>query len=103
MDETSKKDSENIHFAPTVVHSNKAMFIVRVSYFVHVSLNFGIWTRPLVVKLPFLLKRPPDSEIQESETTKGMTPLKNLEEAISSGVIMGGEEVLENQDAHEIV
>lgn len=83
MDETSKKDSENIHFAPTVVHSNKAMFIVRVSYFVHVSLFFGIWCRPVVVKLPFLLKRP-DAENLENETSK-MTPSK-LEEVVISGV-----------------
>ena len=58
MDETSKKDSENIHLAPTVVHSSKAMFIVRVSYFVHVALFFGLLTRPVILKLPFLLKRP---------------------------------------------
>ena len=45
MDETSKKDSENVHLAPTVVHSSKAMFIVRVSYFVHVALYFGMLTR----------------------------------------------------------
>ena len=45
MDETSKKDSENTHLAPTVVHSSKAMFIVRVSYFVHVTIYFGLLTR----------------------------------------------------------
>ena len=45
MDETSKKDSENVHLAPTVVHSSKAMLIVRVSYFVHVAICFGILTR----------------------------------------------------------
>ena len=45
MDETSKKDTENVHLAPTVVHSSKAMFIVRVSYFVHVTIYFGLLTR----------------------------------------------------------
>jgi hypothetical protein len=84
MDETSKKDSENIHFAPTVVHSNKAMFIVRVSYFVHVSLYFGIWCRPVIVKLPFLLKRPEAENVSSDQTSK-MNPSK-LDEAVISGV-----------------
>ena len=34
MDDTSKKDVELVHLAPTVSHANKALFIVRVSYYV---------------------------------------------------------------------
>ncbi len=67
MDETSKRDLENTHFAPTVVHANKAMFIVRVSYLVQVKLFFGVWSRPLKIKLPFMLKRD-DPEMQESSS-----------------------------------
>ena len=71
MDETSKKDTENVHLAPTVVHSSKAMFIVRVSYFVHVALFFGLLTRPVVLKLPFLLKRPAKYNSIKKEKEKG--------------------------------
>ncbi len=39
MDETSKKDSELTHLAPTVTHANKALFVVRVTYYVQVKLS----------------------------------------------------------------
>jgi len=57
MDETSKKETELSQLAPTVTHSNKALFVVRVTYFVQVQLVFGLLKRPIVLKLPFILKR----------------------------------------------
>ena len=57
MDETTKKDAEIKFLAPTVVHGNKAMFIIRVHYYVHITLCFGILHRAISIKLPFLLKR----------------------------------------------
>ena len=57
MDETSKKDNELTQLAPTVTHSNKALFVVRVTYFVQVQLVFGLLKRPIVLKLPFILRR----------------------------------------------
>ncbi len=43
--------------APTVVHANKAMFIIRVHYYVHVQLWFGVLRKGLSLKLPFLMRR----------------------------------------------
>ena len=82
MDETSKSDSENVHFAPTVVHANKAIFIVRVSYFIQVKLFFGVWPRPVKIKLPFMLKRP-DPEPQgpiTSESKSQENDISNTED-----------------------
>ncbi len=81
MDETSKKDSENTHFAPTVVHSSKAMFIVRVSYFVQVVLFFGMLSRPISLKLPFMLKRPDSyDDITATKDTLPATETKILDD-----------------------
>ena len=57
MDETAKRDSDMRLLAPSVIHANKSMFIIRVSYYVHVVLNFGALQRDMSLKLPFLLKR----------------------------------------------
>ena len=59
MDETSKKDSELVHLAPTVSHANRALFIVRVSYYIKVHINLGMFTKPINIRLPFTLKRSP--------------------------------------------
>lgn len=57
MDETAKQDSELTQLAPTVTHSNKCLFVVRVTYYVQVFLMFGLLRRPVGIKLPFILKR----------------------------------------------
>jgi len=57
MDETSKNASELSQLAPTVKHSNKALFVVRVSYYVQVTIYFGLLRRPISLKLPFILRR----------------------------------------------
>ncbi len=57
MDEPARKDEDVKHMAPTVVHAHKAMFIIRVHYYVHVRLWFGVMRRGLSLKLPFLMKR----------------------------------------------
>ena len=57
MDETAKRDSDIKYLAPSVVHAAKSMFIIRVQYYVHITLMFGLLQRAIVVKLPFLLKR----------------------------------------------
>jgi hypothetical protein len=57
MDETSRKETELTHLAPTVVHSNKALFVVRITYYVQVVLIFGLLKRSISLKLPFHLKR----------------------------------------------
>eukprot|EP00094_Tigriopus_californicus_P001097 TCALIF_01062-PA protein Name:"Similar to Arrestin homolog (Heliothis virescens)" AED:0.08 eAED:0.08 QI:0/0/0.33/0.33/1/1/3/778/306 len=57
MDETAKRDSDIKHLAPSVIHATKSMFIIRVQYYVSVSLVFGLLQRDILVKLPFLLKR----------------------------------------------
>ena len=70
MDETAKRDADIKNLAPSVVHANKAMFIIRVHYYVHVVLSFGRLKRGLSVKLPFLLKRVTDQlpkQLQEPE------------------------------------
>ena len=41
----------------TVKHSNKALFVVRVSYYVQVTIYFGLLRRPISLKLPFILRR----------------------------------------------
>ncbi len=70
---TSKNNDDNFvrQLAPTVVHANKALFIIRVHYFVHLALCFGAWRRSLVVKLPFMLHRstekPKQGEKQEQQ------------------------------------
>ena len=38
-------------------HSNKALFVVRVSYYVQVTIYFGLLRRPISLKLPFILRR----------------------------------------------
>ena len=44
--------------APTVIHaSNKSMFIIRVQYYVQVTLCFGMLHRDISIRLPFLLRR----------------------------------------------
>ncbi len=58
MDDTSKREDEIRHLAPTVCHShNKAMFIIKVQYYVHVILCFGMLQRAISMKLPFLLRK----------------------------------------------
>ena len=57
MDDTSKKDAELVHLAPTVSHANKALFIVRVSYYVKIVIYLGVFTKPVNLRLPFVLKR----------------------------------------------
>ena len=57
MEETSKKESDLTHLAPTVMHSNKCLFVVRVTYYLQVVLMFGMLKRPVAIKLPFILKR----------------------------------------------
>lgn len=57
MDETAKHDADIRHLSPSVVHATRAMFIIRVQYYVQVVLSFGMLHRDLTVKLPFLLKR----------------------------------------------
>ncbi len=56
MDETAKRDADIRHLAPTVVHASKAMFIIRVHYYVQVRLWFGVLRKALSLKLPFLLR-----------------------------------------------
>jgi len=64
MDEgASKRDADaNQQLAPTVVHASRAMFIIRVNYYVHVSLHYGMLQRKVSLKLPFLLQRPSAAE-----------------------------------------
>ena len=57
MDETARKDAELTQLAPTVTHSNKCLFVVRVTYYLQVVVLFGLLKRPVAIKLPFLLKR----------------------------------------------
>ena len=55
MDEPTATGS----LAPTVSHSSKdaSKFIIRVRYYVHVVLCFGMLHRAISMKLPYLLKR----------------------------------------------
>ena len=57
MDETARKDAELTQLAPTVTHSNKCLFVVRVTYYLQVVVLFGLLKRPVAIKLPFLLQR----------------------------------------------
>lgn len=57
MDETAKRDAEMKTMAPSVIHANKTMFIIRVHYYVQIVIMFGMWQRDISIKLPFLLKR----------------------------------------------
>ena len=73
MDETTRKDAELTQLAPTVTHSNKCLFVVRVTYYVQVVVLFGLLKRPVAIKLPFLLQR--------TDTSKKLEPamiLQNL-------------------------
>lgn len=79
MDETSKKDAELVHLAPTVTHANKALFVVRVTYFVHVVLLFGLLKRPISLKLPFLLRRSVVDK-KKKESTKDVEPKEDEKE-----------------------
>ncbi len=56
MDETAKKDADIRSLAPTVVHASKAMFIIRVHYYIQIRLWFGVLRKTLSLKLPFLLR-----------------------------------------------
>ena len=61
MDEPSRRDEPTAtgSLAPTVSHSSKdaSKFIIRVRYYVHVVLCFGMLHRAISMKLPYLLKR----------------------------------------------
>ena len=70
MDETSKNVSELNQLAPTVKHSNKALFVVRVTYYVQVTFYFGLLRRPLSIKLPFVLRRMVKKQESKKEITK---------------------------------
>ena len=70
MDETSKNVSELNQLAPTVKHSNKALFVVRVTYYVQVTSYFGLLRRPLSIKLPFVLRRMVKKQESKKEITK---------------------------------
>ena len=70
MDETAKQDSNLSQLAPTVSHSNKCLFVVRVTYYVQIVLIFGLLKRPLGIKLPFVLRRSEENEAKPKiETT----------------------------------
>ena len=69
MDETAKQDSELTQLAPTVSHSNKCLFVVRVTYYLQLQLMFGLLKRPLGIKLPFVLKRCA-ADVNSSTSTK---------------------------------
>ncbi len=71
MDETAKQDSELTQLAPTVSHSNKCLFVVRVTYYLQLQLMFGLLKRPLGIKLPFVLKRcAAEPNVNSSTSTK---------------------------------
>ena len=62
MEDTPRKEaSELTQLAPTVTHANKCLFVVRVTYYLQVVLVFGLLTKTLAVKLPFVLQRSKDS------------------------------------------
>lgn len=56
-----KEASELTQLAPTVTHANKCLFVVRVTYYLQVVLVFGLLTKTLAMKLPFVLQRSNDS------------------------------------------
>ena len=74
MDETSKNVAELTQLAPTVKHSNKALFVVRVTYYVQATIYFGLLRRPISLKLPFILKR---SEKKKEKNSKDKNEDKN--------------------------
>ena len=62
MEDTPRKEaSELTQLAPTVTHANKCLFVVRVTYYLQVVLVFGLLTKTLAMKLPFVLQRSKDS------------------------------------------
>ena len=77
MEETSKKETELTQLAPSLFYANKCLFVVRVTYYVQVGLVFGILSRPLWLKLPFVLKRAKANKIginQEEPQIVGNCP-----------------------------
>ncbi len=68
MEESSKKETELTQLAPTVMHSNKCLFVVRVTYYLQVILMFGMLKRPAAIKLPFILKRPSEKKMTSAIT-----------------------------------
>ena len=57
-----KEASELTQLAPTVTHANKCLFVVRVTYYLQVVLVFGLLTKTLAMKLPFVLQRSNNSK-----------------------------------------
>ena len=73
MDAPSRRDEPPAPglLAPTVSHSSNdsSMFIIRVRYYVHVVLCFGMLHRAISMKLPFLLKRTTKALLEASTPT----------------------------------
>ena len=66
MEDTPRKDaSELTQLAPTVTHANKCLFVVRVTYYLQIVLVFGLLTKTLAIKLPFVLRRSKDSNFSK--------------------------------------
>ena len=83
MDETSKNVTELNQLAPTVKHSNKALFVVRVTYYVQVTFYFGLLRRPLSIKLPFVLQRMVRKQESKKETKKNDEVEQNVPKPIT--------------------
>ena len=66
MDETGKRETDAKFLAPSVVHANKSMFIIKVCYYVHVVVSFGLFHRDIAMKLPFLMRRGPSVEDEKN-------------------------------------
>ena len=60
-------------------HSNKALFVVRVSYYVQVTIYFGLLRRPISLKLPFILRRTEKKHGGQMRASKKFDE-KNVEE-----------------------
>ena len=73
MEESSKKENELTHLAPTVMHSNKCLFVVRVTYYLQVVMMFGMLKRPIAIKLPFILKRTSERKVSMAATAQTTT------------------------------
>ena len=48
-----------------VTHANKCLFVVRVTYYLQIVLVFGLLTKTLAIKLPFVLQRGRDSKFTQ--------------------------------------
>lgn len=83
MDEAGKRDADARSLAPTVVHANRTMFMIRVHYYVQVSLVFGMLRRGVTLKLPFLVRRRRDPKAVDK-------PPAALKEAAAAAAALSG-------------